>query len=83
MSYHFYLANGLRMFQVQPLDFQALYHSGGGVCALLELYFGGVCWGVGFPWGGTHTYYFTLTTPTSRNLPLQHAKVDLMHNLHH
>ena len=73
MSYYFYLANGLTISQELPLDFQALYHSGGGVCALLDTYFGGVRWGGRIPLGGhshllfyTHHSYLTQPAPATR-----------------
>ena len=49
MSYYFYLANGLHIFQALPFDFQALYRSGVGV--FVGGFSGGVGGGVLFPWG--------------------------------
>ena len=50
VSYHFYLANGLHIFQALPFDFQALYLSGGHEVRVWEGFSGGPG-GSFYPWG--------------------------------
>ena len=66
VSYYFYLANGLHIFQALPFDFQALYRSGVGVC--VGVFLGGCAGGYVSPGGkqATATQSHSLDThPTT------------------